>query len=183
VEGTSPVLQTGKRLKATRLASEGSISGKIQYERGKGLSFEAKLPPEEQIAEFLMALRFFYLQDEPTHFPKVLRLIGRQTKNSSDLKEALKSFRRQWEDSLFGKAFEIKLNDKRITTSLLLDLWFNAYYFHSDEMKGQALRELRDFFSDDYAKYMLLEATFESAKVVFKLFDGVHEMVRKHFAD
>jgi hypothetical protein len=126
VEGTSPVLQTGKRLKATRLASEGSISGKIQYERGKGLSFEAKLPPEEQIAEFLMALRFFYLQDEPTHFPKVLRLIGRQTKNSSDLKEALKSFRRQWEDSLFGKAFEIKLNDKRITTSLLLDLWFNA---------------------------------------------------------
>src|SRR4030095_10092884 len=171
------------RLATTRLVKGGSkIRGKIQYERGKGLSAEAEMPPEEQIAEFLMAFRFFYLQNEATHFPKILRLIGRCT-NVRELREALKSFGRQWNNSLFRNTFEIKLNDKKIDTALLLDLWFNAHYFHSDDEKGRELENLKEVFSEPYAKYMLLEATFEATNVVFKVFDGAREMVSKHFGD
>jgi hypothetical protein len=173
--------ERARRLAATRLASDNPvISGKIEYDREKGLRFEAELPPKEQIAEFLMEFRFFYLQNEPTHFLKILRLIGRHA-NSPDVREVLKVFRRQWNDSLFRKAFEIKFNDKPITTSLLIDLWFNAEYFHSDDVKGRELKKLKDIFSDEFAKYMLLDAAFEATKIVFKVLDGLQEMVEKHF--
>jgi hypothetical protein len=174
--------EKAKKLKATRLASENPvIRGKLQYNDKKGLWFDSELPPKEQIAEYLMEFRFFYLQDEPTHFPKILRLIGRHTKQSPDFTQALKTFRSQWRDSLFKKAFQIKFNNKPITTSLLLDLWFNAEYFHSDETKGRELKELKDVFSEEFARYMLLEAVFEASKVVFKVSGGLQEMVDKHF--
>ena len=165
------------RLTSTKLASGGegcSIHGKVRYEQDKGLWFEATLPSEEIISEFLMAFRFFYLQKEPTHFPRILNIIKRHTTQLEAL-EVLKGFGRQWESSLFGNAMNISFNNKQITTSLLLDLWFNAHYFHSDEKKELALDELKNAFSQDFAKFMLLDAVIEATKVVFKVFDGIAE--------
>lgn len=171
-----------RRMIATKMVSggEGSIHGEVRYEQEKGLWFEATLPPEEQIAEFLMAFRFFYLQKEPTHFPAVLGIIGKHT-SEPDAREALKVFRRQWENCLFGSAMYISLNGKPITSSLLLDLWFNSHYFHSDTEKEMELVELKKAFSENYAKYMLLDSAFEASKVVLKIFSGVRGMVDEHF--
>lgn len=172
-----------RRLAATKLASEGGtgIRGKIRYERDKGLWFESELPPEEQVAEFLMAFRFFYLQKEPTHFLKVISLIGRHT-NNQDVRRALKVFGKQWNDFLFGKAFNIQFNDTPITSSLLLDLWFNAHYFHSNKDKEGELNKLKEGFSENFAKYMLLDAAFEATKIIFKIFNGLQGIVDEHFS-
>jgi hypothetical protein len=158
---------------------EGSIHGKVRYEQEKGLWFEATLPPEEQVAEFLMAFRFFYLQKESTHFPAVLGIIGKHT-SQPEAREALKVFRRQWEHCLFGNTMNICLNDKPMTSSLLLDLWFNAHYFHSDVEKEMELTELKKAFSEDFAKFMLLDSAFEASKVVLKIYDGVRGLVDEH---
>ena len=174
--------EKAKRLAATKLATEEGtgIRGKIRYEQDKGLWFESELPPEEQIAEFLMAFRFFYLQKEDTHFPKVISVIGKHTDNP-DARKALKMFGRQWQDSLFRKALNIQLNETPITSSLLLDLWFNAHYFHSDEEKEKELKKMKENFSEEFAKYMLLDAVFEATKVVFKVFHGMRAIVDEHF--
>lgn len=171
-----------RRLIATKIVSgnEGSILGKVRYEQEKGLWFEATLPPEEQVAEFLMAFRFFYLQKESTHFPAVLGIIGKHTSNP-EAREALKVFRRKWEHSLFGNAMNICLNAKPMTSSLLLDLWFNAHYFHSDAEKEMELTELKKVFSEDFAKFMLLDSTFEATKVVLTIYNGVRGVVDEHF--
>lgn len=172
-----------KRLAATRIGSgqtEG-INGRMQYEREKGLQFEAQLPLEEQIAEFLLAFRFFYLEKEPTHFPRILSLLGKHTKDE-DARKALKVFGKQWNDSLFGKALNITYNEKPLTSGLLLDLWFNAHYFHQDELKGRELRKLIEGFSENFVKYMLLDAAFEATKVVYKVFHGLRGIVDDHFA-
>jgi len=174
--------EKAKRLATTKLISNGnaSIRGKIRYEQNMGLWFESQMPPEEEITEFLVAFRFFYLQKEATHFPKILGLIGKHT-NDLDARKALKLFGKQWKDNLFGKALNIKLNDISITSSLLIDLWLNAHYFHSDDKKEQELKRLKDFFSENFAKYMLLDATFEASKIVFKVFDGLQKIVDDHF--
>jgi hypothetical protein len=176
--------EKSNRLASTKLGSkEGAgIREKIRYEKDKGLWFESELPPEEQISEFLMAFRFFYLQKEVTHFPKVIGIIGKHTVNQ-DARKALKVFGKQWQDSLFGKAINIQLNDSPITTSLLLDLWFNAHYFHADEVKEKELEKLTECFSNEFAKFMLLEAVFEATKAVFKLFNGLQGIVYKHNND
>jgi len=174
--------EKARRLAATKLVSgkESAIRGKIRYEQEQGLCFESKLPQEEQISEFLMAFRFFFLQKEPTHFPKVLNLIGKHT-NNPDARKAFKMFRTQWDNYLFGKALEIKFNDKPVTSSLLIDLWFNAHYFHSDEKKEQELNSLKEMFSEGFAKYMLLDAAYQATKVVFKLHDGLKGIVDEHY--
>ena len=173
-----------RRLGHTKLGSGqfGGIKGKIRYERDKGLWFESELPSEELIAEFLMGFRFFYLQKEPTHFPKVIGLI-RKHANNEDARKALKVFSKQWNDCLFGKALNISYNDKQMTSSLLLDLWFNAHYFHQDAEKGTELNQLILGFSENFAKFMLMDATFEATKVVYRVFNGLRGVVDEHFAN
>jgi hypothetical protein len=176
--------EKAKRLAQTKLMAGGEshIHGSIKFEAGKGLWFEATLPPEEQIAEFLMAFRFFYLQKEPTCYLKVLSLLGKHTAQN-EAKQALKTFKNQWEGALFKKALQISLNNKPVTASVLMDLWFNAHYFHTDEAKGTELEKLTNTFSESFAKYMLLDGAYEATRLVFKVYDGVHGIVEAKFSN
>ncbi len=172
-----------RRLAATKFVSgqtKGIIKGKFRYGNDTGWQMESEIPSEEIIAEFLMAFRFFYLKKEPTQFPKILGIIGKYT-NNEDFRKSAKLLGNKWKDCLFGKTFTISLNDKEVTSSILLDLWFNAHYFHQDQGKKKELDKLIDGFSENFAKYMLLDAAFEGAKLVSKLFEGIHIMVDKHF--
>jgi hypothetical protein len=170
------------RLISTKLVADGNsaISGKVRYEKDKGLRFEATLPPEEQVAEFLMAFRFFYLKKEATYFPKILKIIGKHT-TQAEAYQALKVFSRQWENSLFGNAVFIKVNGKQISTSLLLDIWFNAHYFHSDIKKGTELQKLKSLLTEDFTKCMLLDAIYGATKIVLMVSNGLQDMVNEHF--
>lgn len=86
-----------KRLIATKVVSsnESAISGKIRFTQERGMWFEATVPPEEQIAEFLMTFRFFYLEQEPTNFHKILALLGKHTLEP-EAREALRLLKAQW---------------------------------------------------------------------------------------
>jgi hypothetical protein len=169
-----------EQLTRTKLISGGSshIQGKIRFDQEKGLYFEASLPPEEQIAEFLMAFRFFYLEKEQTHFLKILSILGKYA-IEDEIRQALKRIKERWRQALFSNAAQIKINGKQMTASIVLDLWFNAHYFHSDEKKEKELEELKEIFSDDFAKFMLLDAAYESAKLIFKTYDELKGMVTK----
>lgn len=129
-----------------------------------------------------MVFRFFYLQKERTHLRKVLKLLGKYT-TTEEGRAALKMLGRQWDDCLFAKAMNVEWNNKKLTSAMLLDLWFNAYYFHQDDNKEKELKELVGVFSEGFAKYMLLDAAFEAAKVVYRVYVGVRGIVEEHFFD
>jgi len=97
------------------------------------------------------------------------------------VRKALKVFNKQWESSLFANVLQIKLNNKPVTSGLLLDLWFNAHYFHSDDEKEKALFELKAAFSEGFAKYMLLDSILEATKVILKVHEGLIGIVDEHF--
>jgi len=88
-----------KRLTETKLlaADQSAIHGKVRYARENGLWFEAQLPSEDLIAEFLMAFRFFYLKKERTFFPRTLGIIGKYTADP-DARQALKVLSNRWHD-------------------------------------------------------------------------------------
>lgn len=167
-----------RRLIATKLVTSeaSSITAKFRYEQELGMWFEATLPPEEQIAEYLMAFRFFYLQDEPTNFYKVLRIMGKHAQQP-EVQLALKHLRMKWHNALFQSAINLSLNDSQITATRVLDLWFNAHYFHSDSIKTKALNELNEVFSEKFSKYMLLDATYNASRVVFTVHLGLQGIV------
>jgi hypothetical protein len=173
--------EKARRLADTELVSGGGarISAKIRYRRGKGLTFESELPPEPEVAELLMAFRFFHLQKEPTNFYTVIGLIGKHAQDP-DSRKVLRVFKKQWRDSLFAECLGVRFNGVPITFSLLLDLWFNAHYFHSDEDKGRELSKLKAGFSGGFAKYMLLDAVFEAVKVVMRVSNVLWGIVDEH---
>ena len=173
-----------RRLIAPKLVAgeASSITAKFRYEQELGVWFEATLPPEEQVAEYLMAFRFFYLQDEPTNFYRVLRIMGKHAQQP-EVQQALKLLRMRWHNALFQNAINLSLNDSPITTSRVLDLWFNAHYFHSDSIKTEALKELNEVFTEDFSKYMLLDSTYNASKVVFTIQQGLQGIVDAHEKD
>ncbi|MCP5131322.1 MAG: hypothetical protein H6985_17280 [Pseudomonadales bacterium] len=168
-----------ERLLATKLVASDDcdINGKVRYEKEKGLWFEASLPPEEVIAEFLMAFRFFYLKKEKTFFLRTLNILRKHIANA-DARSHFDRLKQRWENGLFSSAMSIQLNGEPMTTSLLLDLWLNAHYFHSDEDKSDKLKELNEAFSDEFSKYMMLDGAFEAVKAVFSVYDTIKDMVK-----
>lgn len=170
-----------RRLLATKFLSTESdgIKANITVRPDTGMTFSANLPPEEQISEFLMAFRFFYLQKEPTHFPSILKILGKHT-SQQEAHLALKSFGNKWRNALFAESLIISIDGKKLSASTLLDLWFNAHYFHYDEEKQQQLDELKSNFTEPFAKYMLLDAALEATTAIFKVYDGMQQMVDVH---
>lgn len=162
------------QLAKTKLVTGGTsgINAKMHFEQDKGLRFAATLPPEEQLAEFLMVFRFFYLQKEKTHFFKILAILGKHTVQD-EVRRHLKMLRDKWNHALFANALKITLNDKPLSASLLLDLWFNAHYFHSDESKQNELETIKNFFTENFAKFMLIDSVYESAGLIFQISDGL----------
>jgi len=175
--------ERAQRLASTKILTEGksAIHCEWKWEKDRGLRYEVSLPPEEQIAEFLMAFRFFYLQKERTFFPKILNLIGKYSKQE-DVLQALKITRERWNNFLLRKTMLIEIDGKQLDSSMLLDLWFNAYYFHSDEKKLPELNKLKNVITEDVAKYLLLDAAYEATKLILALYNGFKGMVNDHFA-
>lgn len=172
-----------KRLISTKVISsdESAISSKIRYTQERGMWFEATMPPEEQIAEFLMVFRFFYLEKESTNFHKILGLLGKHA-NEPEAREALKILKAQWANALFQTRLYLSLNGQPVTGSLLLDLWFNAHYFHSDREKGEKLSKLNEVFTESFSKYMLLDSTYNATKTIFTVYNGLEEIVSKRLS-
>jgi len=168
-----------ERLIATKVVSSGGsdIKGGVRYGQEKGLWFEAQLPPEELVAEFLMAFRFFYLKKERSYFLRALGVLGKHV-DDPEVRQHFARLRQRWENGLFGNAMSIQLNGQPMTAALLLDLWLNAHYFHADEEKAEKLDKLNQAFSTEFSKYMMLDGAFEAAKAVFVVFDSVKEIVR-----
>lgn len=78
---------------------------------------------------------------------------------------------------------EITHNDTPVTSSHLFNLWFNAYYFHSDPDKMRELENMMAVMSESFVKYMLLKAAYGATNVIFKLYNGgFQKMVTEHYS-
>lgn len=172
-----------KRLIETKLVNcdEYRIDFRLSFDAAKEAEFTCKLPPEEIIAEFLMVFRFFYLQKEITHFPKVLKVLGKYNERD-DARAGLKQLNARWKNCLFGNAMSFKLNGVTLTSSKLLDLWFNAHYFHSDEKKEQELIKQQEILPNESSKYMMIDSAIESTDLIFEIYQVVNKVVEQHTA-
>ena len=162
-----------ERLFATKIVSEGiGISGSTNWAIDSGLAFQAVLPDESLIVELLAAYRFFHLQKEPTHFSKMLDLMRRYAQNH-EARHGINLLSNSWHDGLLKRALDFSLNGERVTSARLLDLWLNAYYFHTDKRKEPHLVQLNQSFTSDFSKYLLLHSVYERTKLLQVLYEPI----------
>lgn len=143
------------------------ISAKIKGEQDKGVNIEVTLPPETDLRTLYMAFRFFYLQKEPANFLRIVNILKQHTKDPKTI-AYLDYLKKQWR-GLLQKPITIVAGDRTLTPSLLIDLWFNAYFFHSDENKELELNRLLQITGHDFGLFLLTDAVYEASKAVLSL--------------
>ena len=163
-------LKKAKELHSTHIVSgaESGISLNVASKLGKPPQFRVVLPSEDYLRSFYMAFRFFYLEKERSNFLKIANVIKQRT-DDQFARQYVDRLKDMWSGALAAKTMRIHLNGKQITPSFLMDLWFNAHYFHSDGEKEQALSSLIGMLTTDVCRFMLADAVYEASKAVFLL--------------
>jgi hypothetical protein len=87
-------------LRETAILEQGSnIRTSIKYERGKGLQISSALPREDYLKPLFMAFRFFFLNDEPSNFYRVVNILKKYTRNEH-LNKRMDRLKDQWSGAL-----------------------------------------------------------------------------------
>lgn len=163
-------LKKARELHSTHIISNGEsgISLNMASELGKTVQFRVSLPSEEYLRSFYMAFRFFYLEKAKSNFLRVSNIIKRRT-DSQLARQYIDRLKEMWSGALAARKMQMLVNGKQITPSILIDLWFNAHYFHSDDKKKEDLSNLSGILTIDVCRFMLADAVYEASKAVFLL--------------
>jgi len=150
-----------------------NLKAKIEYDKKKGLSITADLPSEALLKELYMAFRFFYLHKEPSNFNRISKIIKRAA-NNEFVNRFVNHLKDQWSGALFrNNVFGIGIDNQEINAKRLLDLWFNAHYFHSDERKEGELEFINSILTTDFSIFMLANSVFEASNAVIRLYESI----------
>lgn len=100
---------------------------------GGSMQLSAERMDEEDLRSFMLALRLFTLQKEPTQLGKVFNLLHRLLP-SGEWQEAAKKIRSDWNQSQRQNLVALQLPGQRTYEAEdLFRIMVNGYYFHSDE--------------------------------------------------
>jgi hypothetical protein len=136
-------LHWASQLQNTRLLQNmGEHSFSLNFDQAKGLQFKTTTPNEEDLRSFLMVIRRFISNDEPTYFFKLYKLCIARI-NSDELRKGLMEARNSWQAGLKSDGFGFNYNGHEYTPEEITDLWINGYYFHNDSDKLRLLKSLQ----------------------------------------
>ena len=157
------------------LQGGGRIHANVKFRAGQGVGGAVELPAEEDLRSFYMAFRFFYLQQEPSNFLRVANIIQRRAALDV-VNRHIEALKAQWHGAMERKGWSLAVNGHELTAGLLIDLWFNAHYFHSDEDKQARLRELNGILSTDFNRFLLADAVYEATKAALNVYESVRTL-------
>jgi len=103
----------------------------ITYDHRTGLAASTGDYDEEQFRSFLLSIRMFLLNDEPTHIPLVLNVAERRL-TDDDLRRKLREVREHWHDAQKKSPVTFQLADGTVAPERIVSLWINGTYFHND---------------------------------------------------
>ena len=108
---------------------------------------------------FYLDFRFFYAQDEPTYYFKIVALIGKYCTDSR-LYQHLRCYKEQWKDAGLLHEWHGVHSDE------MIDILFNAELFHSTPEKKERLRYIRALMSDELAHHCLVYSVYTRMLII-----------------
>lgn len=108
---------------------------------------------------FYLDFRFFYAQKEPTHFYKVISIIGKHC-DDRRLHALLKSNKKQWAEAGFLHEWHGVKPDE------MIDALFNGDLFHSVPEKRVRVQEIYNLMHDELAHHCLVYSVYSRLLVI-----------------
>jgi hypothetical protein len=142
LKGLTGYLEDFDRLAATNMGGESNITIKYTFDVEKGFAWRVdNLPPEDDIAAFLLRLRPFILAKESSNFYRVCKILGRAIRHAG-----MAALLRQQRDEFSGRAFQSQIelfsNQTMVNTEVVLQNWLNAYEYHRDPERREELSKV-----------------------------------------
>ena len=140
-------LRRFEQLERTRFYSNPKLKN-IQYkikgekvDKGFQTRFEIKVPDEETIKSFLLSFRVFYMEGEHTNFYSIYNLLYKKILDKK-VRNDLATIRSNYTKALNTSFTSINFLGKSYLPKDIVDLWFNAEYFHTDIEKVKELDKI-----------------------------------------
>ena len=140
-------LRRFEQLERTRFYSDPKLKN-IQYkikgekvDKGFQTRFEIKVPDEETIKSFLLSFRVFYMEGEHTNFYSIYNLLYKKILDKK-VRNDLATIRSNYTKALNTSFTSINFLGKSYLPKDIVDLWFNAEYFHTDIEKVKELDKI-----------------------------------------
>jgi len=155
-------LRRFEQLKRTRFFSDPELRN-IQYEfkvekvdevfRDRS---QIKVPDEDTIKSFLLSFRVFYLENEKTNFYSICNLLYKKIADER-VRSDLVTIRSSYTTALNRGSMNFNFLGKRYSPRDVVDLWFNAEYFHTDIGKVKELDTIKNSPAKELFLYLLIK--------------------------
>ena len=156
-------LRRFEQLERTRFYSNPKLKN-IQYkikgekvDKGFQTRFEIKVPDEETIKSFLLSFRVFYMEGEHTYFYSICYLLYKKILDKK-VRNDLATIRSNYTKALNTSFTSINFLGKSYLPKDIVDLWFNAEYFHTDIEKVKELDKIVISPGKSLFFYLLIDA-------------------------
>ena len=156
-------LRCFEQLERTRFYSNPKLKN-IQYkirgekvDKGFQTRFERKVPDEETIKSFLLSFRVFYMEGEHTNFYSICNLLYKKILDKK-VRNDLVTIRSNYTKALNNSFIGINFLGKSYSPKDIVDLWFNAEYFHTDIEKVKELDKIVISPGKSLFFYLLIDA-------------------------
>jgi hypothetical protein len=140
-------LRRFEQLERTRFYSNPKLKN-IQYkikgekvDKGFQTRFEIKVPDEETIKSFLLSFRVFYMEGEHINFYSICNLLYKKILDKK-VRNDMVTIRSNYTKALNTSFIGINFLGKSYSPKDIVDLWFNAEYFHTDIEKVKELDKI-----------------------------------------
>ena len=144
------------------------IQVRLNYTEGQGMELATKLPPNKDVAEFLHELRPFILTSEPASFDRVRGLLAKRLDHSS-LRTLLHLALELYRGDNTRAMFQMRSNDVLLNSERTLMEWLNAFEYHRDRQKQEAIEALHRMVPLEFSRAVFITLLVDKADAIFKL--------------
>lgn len=156
-------------LKRLRAVQEGlNVKYSIHWNEQTGLHHKCLLPPDDVIAALLHRLRPFVLQDEPTYFFRVCKIITKRL-NHHKFRAAIKHIQDLFSGKDFQSLIVIRSNEVVLNSDAALMKWLNAFEYHRDTKKREELESLHWLLPLESSRALFVSMMIDKAKAALKV--------------
>jgi hypothetical protein len=137
------------------------------------------LPNESLITTFYSKYRHVYLTKETANFFKIAKSLS--VASNSDL---FTLYHRHHLKKAFYQEFLLKFafiqSQTSFTPEQVIDIWFNAYFFHGQQKEREKLKLLQELVTDQGAKVALWHTVWQSHLIVGELMENLKETTKEN---
>lgn len=157
------------------------ISYKLNWKRDVGGSEEVSRPGLDESGAPLLLVRPFLLESEPTHIYSVGAKITK-TITDENIRSVVKRIRRDFDGKNSPIRYELKKDGVRLKTESFVMTYLNAYIYHRNKDKQQAVAEFREFLSDPEVDFMFWQYLVEKLNAISNLSGLIQVILGKYIA-